>query len=155
MATPHVSGALALLFAQSPGTSHLDAKARLLASVDKVPAFADLVASGGRLNVYNMVREMNLPPVAAVSASPTSGPAPLAVAFSAAGSSDPDGTIAAYAWDFGDGASGTNVTASHTYASEGTYTAVLTVTDNSGAGASKSVVITVGSSGKPPRPKSR
>src|SRR5262250_1346777 len=45
-------------------------------------------------------------------------------------SSDPDGTIASYAWTFGDGASGAGVTASHTYAAGGTYPVSLTVTDN-------------------------
>ncbi len=157
MATPPVSGALALLFAQTPGMGHLDAKARMLASVDRVPALANYVVNGGRLNVYNMVRETtgNQPPIAIASASPTSGTAPLAVSFSGAGSSDPDGTIAAWAWSFGDGATGTGVTVNHTYAANGTYTAVLTVTDDDGASASKSVVIAVGPSGKPPRPKSR
>src|SRR5207247_6486063 len=40
----------------------------------------------------------NQPPVASAAASPTTGTAPLAVAFSSAGSSDPDGTIQSYSW---------------------------------------------------------
>jgi PKD repeat protein len=85
----------------------------------------------------------NLPPVAQAGATPTSGTAPLPVSFSAAGSSDPDGSIASYAWNFGNGSTGTGATTSHTYASAGSYTATLTVTDNRGATASKSVAITV------------
>jgi PKD repeat protein len=52
--------------------------------------------------------------------------------FDASASSDADGTIAAYDWDFGDGTTGTGVNPQHTYAAGGTYNVVLTVTDNTG-----------------------
>ena len=83
------------------------------------------------------------PPVAVASATPTSGPAPLTVMFSGSGSYDPDGTINAWSWSFGDGTAldpGTNV--SHVYLSKGTYTAVLTVTDRTGFSDTASLVIT-------------
>ncbi|MBE7188961.1 PKD domain-containing protein, partial [Jatrophihabitans endophyticus] len=57
--------------------------------------------------------------------------------FDASASNDPDGTIASYAWTFGDNASGTGKTTSHTYASAGTDTVTLTVTDNQGATGTK------------------
>ncbi|WP_404311373.1 PKD domain-containing protein [Agrococcus terreus] len=57
------------------------------------------------------------------------------------GSTDPDGTIAAYAWDFGDGTSGSGATATHPYASEGTYTVRLTVTDDDGATAQATATV--------------
>ena len=73
------------------------------------------------------------PPIAvADSSAPTSGIAPLAVSFSSAGSYDPDGTIAAFDWDFGDGGTSTLASPAHSYANAGTYTASLVVVDNSG-----------------------
>ncbi|MEY3902936.1 MAG: hypothetical protein RL189_2242 [Pseudomonadota bacterium] len=51
MACPHVAGAAALLKAYRPGLSAIDIKRILLQSVDKVPDYADKIASGGRLNV--------------------------------------------------------------------------------------------------------
>jgi PKD repeat protein len=57
----------------------------------------------------------------------------LACSFSGVGSTDPDGTVASYAWDFGDGTFGTGATTTHTYAANGTYTAALVVTDDKGA----------------------
>jgi hypothetical protein len=54
------------------------------------------------------------------------------VSFDGSGSSDPDGTIVAYTWNFGDGTTGTGITTSHAYAASGLKTATLTVTDNDG-----------------------
>ncbi|MCW9018346.1 MAG: pre-peptidase C-terminal domain-containing protein [Kangiellaceae bacterium] len=71
----------------------------------------------------------------------------LACNFNGSGSSDPDGSIASYAWNFGDGNTATGATPSHTYASAGTYTVQLTVTDNQGASNSTSKAVTVTSSG--------
>jgi hypothetical protein len=65
------------------------------------------------------------------------------VAFSAAGSSDPDGTIVSYAWSFGDSQSGSGASVNHTYASVGVYTATLTVTDDCGATKQDTARITV------------
>ena len=96
----------------------------------------------------------NPPPVAAVTATPSAGPAPLAVAFSGSGSTD-NGSIVSYAWNFGDPGSGasntaTGVTASHTYAAAGTYSAVLSVTDNGGLVRTAARIITVSASNTPP-----
>ena len=73
----------------------------------------------------------NVPPVADANG-PYTGTAGQPVSFDGTGSSDPDGTIASYAWTFGDGNNGTGATPNHTYASAGTYTVTLTVTDDGG-----------------------
>ncbi len=73
------------------------------------------------------------PPTAVITVVPTSGPAPLTVAVSGEASSDKNGTIESYAWDFGDGASGGGAMAQHTYATVGEFSIRLTVTDDDGA----------------------
>ncbi|MFC7815696.1 PQQ-dependent sugar dehydrogenase [Streptomyces sp. NPDC057367] len=83
-------------------------------------------------------------PVAQAGADTTSGTAPLTVAFSSAGSSDADGDALTHAWDFGDGASSTAADPTHTYTTNGRYTATLKVTDTTGKSATASVHITVG-----------
>ena len=60
-------------------------------------------------------------------------------------STDPDGTIATTAWNFGDATTGTGTPVQHTYASAGTRTVTLTVTDDDGAQASTSAQVTVSS----------
>jgi glucose/arabinose dehydrogenase len=88
-------------------------------------------------------------PHAVLNATPTSGAAPLAVSFSATGSTDPDGQPLSYAWDLdNDGAfdDGAQPTAAFTYTSAGTYTARLRVTDQDGLTDTASVTITVSNS---------
>src|SRR5262249_31357167 len=75
-------------------------------------------------------------------ASPTCGPAPLSVSFSAMGS-DPEGSALTYKWSFGDGAEASGANASHTYQSAGTFTAKVVATDSGGASASVSIMISV------------
>lgn len=65
------------------------------------------------------------------------------VGFSSAGSSDPDGSIVSFAWNFGDGATASGATASHSFAAPGIYTVTLTVTDNGGLTGRDTTVVTV------------
>jgi PKD repeat protein len=75
---------------------------------------------------------------------PYSGRPGVAISFNGSGSRDPDGTIASYRWDWGDGTTaGSGATPSHTYASSGTFTVRLTVTDNAGATGSATTTASV------------
>ncbi|MEN8179651.1 MAG: PKD domain-containing protein, partial [Pseudomonadota bacterium] len=74
---------------------------------------------------------------------PYNGTEGIAVSFDGSASNDPDGSIVSYAWDYGDGSSGTSVNPSHTYAAAGTYAVSLTVTDDAGATASASATATI------------
>jgi PKD repeat protein len=89
----------------------------------------------------------NLPPTAAFTASTTD----MTVALDASGSSDADGAIASYRWDFGDGQTAAGAVTSHTYVSPGDYQVVLTVTDDDGATATASRTVTASDpTGDPP-----
>jgi len=69
--------------------------------------------------------------------------------FDATPSSDIDGTIVSYDWDFGDGSTGPGITRNHTYDAAGTYTVTLTVTDSDGATDTDSESVTVSGAAGP------
>ncbi|MEO1261995.1 MAG: glycosyl hydrolase family 8 [Bacteroidota bacterium] len=89
----------------------------------------------------------NNPPNADFSLTPSSGQAPLAVSFDASASSDPDGDPLTYAWDFGDGSTGSGISPDHTYTTVGTFTITLTVDDGNGGTDTHNGSVTVNSSG--------
>ncbi|MCK5213352.1 MAG: PKD domain-containing protein, partial [Dehalococcoidia bacterium] len=76
------------------------------------------------------VVEFNEPPTAKMTITPLSGDAPLLVTFDAGGSSDEDGEIEEWTWDFGDGQQDLGSIVSHRYMTPGTYTVQLTVSDD-------------------------
>ena len=99
-------------------------------------------------NTVTVIGGANQPPVASF----TSSTANLVASFNGSGSSDPDGTISSYAWNFGDNTTGTGATPQHTYAAAGTYSVTLTVTDNAGAtnAVTKPVTVTAAAGNQPP-----
>jgi PKD repeat protein len=111
---------------------------------DALTAYTDY-ASVGRFSLsgsWSPVTVANVVPVALTSGTtPTSGTAPLTVSFVGSNSYDPDGVIASYLWNFGDGTTSTLSNVSHTYSAVGNYNASLTVTDNSGAQATGTITI--------------
>jgi len=92
----------------------------------------------------------NTPPTASFVFSPTNPQAGGWVQFDASGSSDADGTIVDYAWNFGDGGTGTGSTPWHRFATPGTYLVTLTVTDDDGATHTVTHPIQVGVTNIPP-----
>jgi PKD repeat protein len=79
----------------------------------------------------------NEPPTAEFIFSPTTGVCPVEITFDASSCEDPDGTIASYSWDFGDGGRGGGAVVKHTYTNSGTYMVSLVVRDNLGSSAVK------------------
>ncbi|MEM6630148.1 MAG: discoidin domain-containing protein [Bacteroidota bacterium] len=121
---------------QGPFTSSSRIRFRCDASGNADEVFLDdIVIRGCEIPV-------NQAPVASFTATPTSGDAPLIVNFDASASSDPDGDPLTYAWNFGDGNTGSGVSPSHTYQNSGSYTATLTVSDAS-ENSSSTEIITV------------
>jgi len=112
------------------------------------PATGDLFYANYEGGQIRRIQYNNTPPVAVATANPTSGPAPLTVQFTGSGSSDPDGDAITYSWDLnGDGTYGDSTAAnpSFTYATAGTFTVRLRVTDARGASSdSAPITITVG-----------
>lgn len=99
---------------------------------------------GASATATQPVNVINQPPIAQLSLSATTGIAGLSsFTASTAASSDPDGTIASSAINFGDGTVVSGPTASHFYTNAGTYTVTATVTDNLNATSSKTQTVTV------------
>ncbi|WP_176371576.1 PKD domain-containing protein [Desulfosediminicola flagellatus] len=98
-------------------------------------------ASSMATQTVTVAEPENIAPVAIFTADPVSGVYPLEVNFDASGSTDEDGSIVSYAWDYGDGTSGSET--NHTYTEDGTYTVILTVTDEDGASSMATQTVTV------------
>ncbi len=90
----------------------------------------------------------NQPPVAMANG-PYSGITNALIHFSSAGSTDPDGNIASYLWDFGDGQSSNLPNPDHSYNSAGSYPVTLTVVDDQGASGSDTTTAQINDPGQP------
>ncbi len=97
------------------------------------------------LEVHIVPDPDNNPPSARFTFTPTHGDAPLSVVFDARATRDADGEIEVYAWDFGDGSTGSGSPISHTYTAVANtnYAAMLTATDDDGASSSTTAIVSV------------
>lgn len=80
-------------------------------------------------------------PKAVFTASPTKEVVPFTANFDATLSYDPNGTIASYVWNFGDGGSGIGPIVAHSFNQNGTYTVLLTVVDEHGKTSSSTLTV--------------
>ncbi len=131
-AAPHASGAAALLLSQQSTLSGSALRSLLLSNT--IPMGSSNVYGNGRLYMQAPTTP-NQPPTAAFSYSPTSPTTGQSVGFNASASSDPDGSIVSYAWDFnGDSVTdATGVSTSYAFPSSGVHSVRLTVTDDDSA----------------------
>jgi PKD repeat protein len=135
MATPLAASVAALIWSRDPGLSADQVQQYLFASADPIDGllcnspFAGKLGAG-RINAFEAVLSVGTlpPPFADFSGTPTSGDAPLDVAFSDSST----GSVDSWSWDFGDGGTSTAQNPSHTYPAAGTYTVSLTVTGPGG-----------------------
>jgi PKD repeat protein len=130
-----------------------------LAAANLPPAiYTIFIQAVGKPSVLNKVSPAVLyaakqPPTVAVSVSPTSGSAPLAVNASITSSAATGSVISSNSINFGDGTVVNTATASHTYNSAGTYTVTATATDNNKLSSTATATVTVAASLQPPTAK--
>jgi PKD repeat protein len=99
--------------------------------------------SGSTVTVSHTI--VDRPPVASFTAGPAGVLTQQPVSFDASASSDPDGTVNGYSWNFGDGSpAATGATPSHVYAHAGQYSVALTATDDAGLSATSTQVVSIG-----------
>lgn len=104
-------------------------------SADANPGQRTVVVTtlAGTSNPFLLNVSGNLAPIASFTVSPSSGGQGTLFTFDASGSSDPDGNITAYDWDFGDNQKGTGTIVTHQFTAAGSFRVTLKVTDNQSA----------------------
>jgi PKD repeat protein len=128
-------------------TSRTSGNLRRISWVNGVPGTTSTTVSGPTVDgkdwrgkaVFLSTVAANVPPTAAF----TANCGGLSCTADASGSTDSDGSIASYAWTFGDGTTGTGASVTHAYGAAGTYSIGLTVTDNRGGTSSTTRSVTV------------
>ena len=100
--------------------------------IDEVAVYPSAL-SAQQVAAHHSLGSTGQEPNAVPTAAMTTSTSDLTVSVEGSGSGDRDGRIVSHTWDFGDGATGTGVTAAHTYSTAGTYRVQLTVTDDRGA----------------------
>jgi subtilisin family serine protease len=143
MAAPHVAGAAAVLASNGMAASDIAGYLTSTGNFNYVDDSGDGIQEP-LLDVSSLVPRFvggepppPPPPPPAENVAPTAEIAincgGLTCTFDASGSSDSDGTITSYAWNFGDGTAGSGESTTHSYTQPGTYSVTLTVTDDDGA----------------------
>ncbi|NOQ78028.1 MAG: S8 family serine peptidase [Gammaproteobacteria bacterium] len=139
--SPMTAGLAALIYSINPDFTPVEVENYLFnTAADLGVPGDDDVYGHGRIDAGSAVVSAmdflspNIPPDAQASVVDITGVyAPLIVTFDGSNSTDNDGEIVSYIWDFGDGNTASGITATHTYTVDGTFNATLTVTDNRAA----------------------
>ena len=105
-----------------------------------ITALGDGVVLGSTVATITMVAGVR-PPVASFTVDLDVAPVSQSLGFDASDSYDPDGSIASYSWDYGDGETGEGASSVHVYEQPGEYLVILTVVDDSGATDTISLII--------------
>jgi len=146
MAAPHVSGIAALLLANGNAATPGEVRAALEGTAkDLGESGWDATYGWGLVDAFAALQwdaGSNERPVADAGLDQTAYVGD-AVSFDGSESTDPDGSIVSYDWNFGDGASDNRVAVNHAYLATGNYTVTLTVTDNGGLADSDTALVTV------------
>lgn len=157
MATPHVSAVAALVWSNHTSCTNDEVRNALNTTAEDLGAAGRDTSYGYGLIQASAATDYlasqscgggtgNNPPTASFTFSCTD----LACDFDGSGSSDSDGSISGYSWDFGDGNTASGAFVSHTFAADGDYTVTLTVTDDAGASDTDSQTVSVSSGGGDP-----
>ncbi|KJY85118.1 serine protease [Vibrio galatheae] len=147
--SPLTAGIAALMVAANPTITPDEIENGLFSTAVDIGAVGDDNVFGhGLVDAFAAVSyAQNLgnfsPPVANLVVSSNSVSFGTVISFDATGSSDSDGSITSYHWNFGDGSSSNNSMESHTYSAAGSYQVSLTVTDNDGLSDSETTTIQV------------
>lgn len=113
---------------------------RYTGAIDDVAVYPSVLSAAQVLDHYTVARDGGRPNQLPV-ADATADIHGFELTADGSASDDPDGNIVSWAWNFGDGTTGTGQQATHTYAAPGTYTVTLTVTDDEGATAQDTVEV--------------
>ena len=135
-------------------------------SAPRLSEYCDLGAGGGTVNViidpfldysgatFRLYYERNIDTSTGLPTAEANGAyngvINEVISFSSAGSVDANGSIIAYSWDFGDGGTSTEANPSYAYATNGTYSAILTVTDNDNNQSSDSSIVNISATNAAP-----
>jgi serine protease len=156
MATPHVSGVAALVWSQNQGWTNAQIRGAMQATAEDLgPAGRDNAYGYGLVQAKAALCYL-APNHAVCDGGPVNNPPTASFTYSctdltctfADTSTDSDGSVVDWSWDFGDGNTATAQHATHTYASGGTRTVTLTVTDDGGATGSTSQSVTATAPGE-------
>lgn len=151
MAAPHVTGAAALIAMTDKPTNKDEVLALYQYLADHGNTdWSDDSGDGVKEKLLDVGDPQAFPPAQDGNRRPTASythscdDAALKCEFDGAGSSDPDGNLTKWEWNFGDGTTATGRTVTHAYAQKGSYTVKLTVTDDKGATGSTTKSVRVG-----------